>query len=117
MAAQKRASNLIGITMRDVIRKADPSDEAFDDWLRDLSLLPKVVSCNNCGADMHLNRSQKRFICNKRACRTGPTRSTKRTKGGKVYQCFRAHMLFLVTIFVINMLYFHLVINLNVKTG
>ena len=117
MAAQKRASDLVGITMRDVITKADLSDEAVDDWLGDLGLLLNVVSCDNCGVGLHLNRSQKLFICNKRACRTRPTRITKRTKGGKVYQCFRAHMLFLVTIFVINMPYFHLVVNFNVKTG
>ena len=58
MAAQKRASDSVGITMRDVIRKADLSDEAFDNWLRDFGLLPNVVSCNNCGADLHLNRFQ-----------------------------------------------------------
>ena len=99
IAAQKRASDLVGITMRDVIRKADPSDEAFDDWLRDLSLLPKVVSCDNCEVDLHLNRPRKLFICNKRACRTGPTKSTKRTKGGKVYQCFHVYMLFSAVVF------------------
>ena len=31
MAAQKRTSDLVGITMPDVIRIADLSDEAFDD--------------------------------------------------------------------------------------
>ena len=117
MAAQKRVSDLVGITLRDVISKTDLSDEAFDDWLRDLGMLPKIVSCDNCGTDLHLNRSRKLFICSKRVCRTGATKNTKRTKGGKVYQRFCAHMLFLITIFVINMLYFHLVNNFNVKTG
>ena len=99
MAAQKRASDLVGITMRDVIRKADLSDEDFDDWFRDLGMLPKIVSCDSCGVDLHFNRSRKLFICNKRACRTGPTKSTKRTKGGKVYQCFRVYMLFSAVLF------------------
>ena len=38
---------MVGIIMRDVIRKADLFDEAFDDWLGDLGLLPNVVSCDN----------------------------------------------------------------------
>ena len=57
MAAQKRANDLVSITMRDIIRKVDLFDEAFDDWIQDLGLLLKVVFFDNCGADLHLNRT------------------------------------------------------------
>lgn len=75
--------------MRNLYEKLDLSDLDFNNWLRDIGLLPKPPQCHRCRRQMRLNTSGSKWICHTRSCRQG---STKPTVGLKKASFFRSSL-------------------------